>query len=120
MRLTHIVASADGSDEGKDAVALAAGLASLTNAGLSLVNVFPTPLFPTPGTDDRATLRKQADESLERDRDELAPNAIIHSVADLSVSRALAQFAHETHVEMVVIGSSPDAPNGRARIGRRG
>jgi nucleotide-binding universal stress UspA family protein len=120
MRLTHIAAGADGSDEGKDAVALAAGLASLTGAGLSLVNVFPTTLFPTPGTDDRATLRKQADESLERDRDELAPDAIIHSFADLSVSRALMQFAHETHVEMVVIGSSPDAPNGRARIGRRG
>ena len=120
MRLTHIAAGADGSDEGKDAVALAAGLASRTGAGLSLVNVFPTLLFPSPGTTDRATLRKQADESLQRDRDELAPDAIIHSVADLSVSRALMHFAQETHVEMVVIGSSPDAPPGRARIGRRG
>ncbi len=120
MRLTHITAGTDGSDEGKDAVALAAGLASLTGAGLSLVNVFPTTLFPTAGTDDRATLRKQADESLRRDRDELAPDAIIHSVADLSVSRALMHFAQETHAEMVVIGSSPDAPPGRVRIGRRG
>ena len=120
MRLTHIAAGADGSDEGRDAVALAAGLASLTGAGLSLVNVFPTTLFPTTGTDDRATLRKQADESLRRDRDELAPDAIIHSVPDLSVSRALMHFAQETHVDMVVIGSTPDAPPGRARIGRRG
>ena len=120
MRLNHIAAGADGSDEGKDAVALAAGLASLTGAGLSLVNVFPTTLFPTAGTDDRATLRKQADESLRSDRDELAPDAIIHSVADLSVSRALMHFAQETHVEIVVIGSSRDAPPGRARIGRRG
>jgi nucleotide-binding universal stress UspA family protein len=120
VRLTHIAAGADGSDEGKDAVAVAAGLASLAGAGLSLVNVFPTTLFPTAGTDDRATLRKQADESLRRDRDELAPDAIIHSVADLSVSRALMHFAQETHVEMIVIGSSPDAPPGRARIGRRG
>ena len=120
MRLTHIAAGADGSDEGKDAVALAAGLASLTGAGLSLVNVFPTVLFPSPGTTDRATLRKQADESLRRDRDELAPDAIPHSVADLSVSRALMHFAQETHVEMMVIGSSRDAPPGRARIGRRG
>jgi nucleotide-binding universal stress UspA family protein len=120
MKITHIAAGADGSDEGKDAVALAAGLASLTGAGLSLLNVFPTTLYPTPGTDDRATLRKQADESLQRDRDELAPDAIIHSVADLSVSRALLQFAHETHVEMTVIGSAPDAPPARARIGRSG
>ena len=120
MRLTHIAVGADGSDEGKDAVALGAGLASLTGAGLSLVNVFPTVLFPTAGTDDRATLRKEADESLRRDRDALAPDAIIHSVMDLSVSRALMQFAQETHVEMLVIGSAPDAPPGRARIGRRG
>ncbi|MGZ4332477.1 MAG: universal stress protein [Solirubrobacteraceae bacterium] len=120
MRLTHIAAGADGSDEGRDAVALAAGLASLTGAGLSLVNVFPTTLFPTTGTSDRATLRKQADESLRRDRDELAPDAIIHSVPDLSVSRALMHFAQETHVDMMVIGSSRDAPSGRARIGRRG
>jgi nucleotide-binding universal stress UspA family protein len=120
MRLTHIAVGADGSDEGKDAVVLGAALASLTGAGLSLVNVFPTTLFPTAGTDDRATLRKQADESLQRDRDELAPDAIIHSVADLSVSRALMHFAQETNAEMVVIGSSRDAPPGRARIGRRG
>ena len=120
MRLTHIAAGADGSDEGKDAVAVAVGLASLTGAGLSLVNVFPTTLFPTAGTDDRATLRRQADESLQRDRDELAPHANIHSIADLSVSRALMHFAQETHVDMVVIGSSRDGPLGRARIGRRG
>src|SRR6185312_4756022 len=32
----------------------------------------------------------------------------------------LLQFAQESHVEMTVIGSSPDAPAGRARIGRNG
>lgn len=120
MPFTHIAAGADGSDEGRDAVALAAALASVTGAGLSLVNVFPTVLFPSPGTTDRATLRKQADESLRRDRDELAPDAIIDSIADLSVSRALMHFAQHTHVGMVVIGSSPDAAPGRARIGPRG
>jgi nucleotide-binding universal stress UspA family protein len=120
MRIKHIAAGADGSDEGKDAVAVAAALASLMGAGLSLVNVFPPTLFPTAGTDDRATLRRQADESLRRDRDELAPDANIYSVADFSVSRALMHFAQEMHVEMVVIGSSRDASLGRARIGRRG
>jgi nucleotide-binding universal stress UspA family protein len=120
MPITHIAAGADGSDEGRDAVAVAAGLASMTGAGLSLVNVFPTVLFPSAGTTGRATLRKEADESLRRDRDELAPDAIIHSIADLSVSRALLHFVQQTHVGMVVIGSSPDASAGRARIGRRG
>jgi nucleotide-binding universal stress UspA family protein len=118
--ITHIAAGADGSDEGRDAVALAAGLASVTGAALSLVNVFPTVLFPSPGTTDRETLREQAEESLRRDRDELAPYGIIHSIADLSVSRALMHFAQETHAGMLVIGSSPEAPTGRARIGRRG
>ncbi len=120
MPITHIAAGADGSDEGRDAVAVAAWLASVTGAAVSLVNVFPTVLFPSAGTTDRATLRMQADESLRRDRDELAPDAITHSIADLSVSRALLHFAQQHHVGMVVIGSSPDAPTGRARIGRRG
>lgn len=120
MRFTHIAAGADGSDEGKDAVALAAALAAVTGAELSLVNVFPTVLFPSAGLTDRATLRKQADESLRRDRDQLAPDAVTHSIADLSVSRALLHFGEETHAGMVVIGSSPKAPPGRARIGRRG
>jgi nucleotide-binding universal stress UspA family protein len=120
MRFTHIAAGADGTAEGKDAVSLAAALASATGAGLSLVNVFPTTLFPSAGSTDRATLRKQADESLRHDRNELAPDAIAHSIADSSVSRALLRFADETHVGMVVIGSSPEAPVGRVRIGRRG
>lgn len=118
--ITHIVAGADGTDEGRDAVALAAALAGRTGAGLTLLRVFPTELFPTAGVSDRATLREQADEGLRRDRDDLAPDALVRSVADLSVSRALSHFAERTHAGLVVIGSSSTAPARRAAIGRRG
>ena len=118
--ITHIAAGSDGTDEGSDAVALAAALADGTGAGLTLVRVFPTTLFPAAGITDRETLREQADEGLRRDRDDLAPEALLHSVADLSVSRAVAHFAERTHAGLVVIGSSPTAPERRTAVGRRG
>lgn len=118
--ITHIAAGSDGTDEGSDAVALAAALADGTGAGLTLVRVFPTTLFPAAGITDRETLREQADEGLRRDRDDLAPEALLHSVADLSVSRAVAHFAERTHAGLVVIGSSPIAPERRTAVGRRG
>ena len=61
------------------------------------MRVFPTTLFPAAGITDRETLREQADEGLRRDRDDLSPEALLHSVADLSVSRAVAHFAERTH-----------------------
>jgi nucleotide-binding universal stress UspA family protein len=118
--ITHIVAGSDGADDGRDAVALSATLADVTGAGLTLVRVFPNALFPTPGVDDRETLREQADAGLRRDRDDLAPEALLHSVADLSVSRAVAHFAQRTHAGLVVVGSSHTAPERRTAIGRRG
>lgn len=118
--ITHIAAGADGTDEGRDAVAFAAALADSTGAGLTLVRAFPTTLFPAAGITDRATLREQADAGLRHDRDALAPEALLHSVADLSVSRALAHFAERTQAGLVVIGSSPTAPEQRTAIGRRG
>ena len=118
-RLVNIVVGSDGSDEGQDAVTLGAALASITGAGLSLVRVFPTPLFPTPGSTDRATLRDQADKGLQRDRDLFAPEALIHSIADSSVPRALLHFAQRTHAGLIVIGSEP-GPVGHTSIGRRG
>ena len=118
--ITHIVAGSNGTDEGRDAVALAAALADHTGAGLTLVRVFPTALFPTAGVSDRETLRDQADAGLRQDRDDLAPEALLESVADLSVSRAVAHYAERTHAGLVVVGSSHTAPERRTAIGRRG
>lgn len=69
----HIVVGCDGTPEGSDAVALGAVIASTTGAGLSLVGVFTTSLFPIAGANDRKTLRAQAMHALRRERDQLAP-----------------------------------------------
>lgn len=51
-----VVACKD-SPEGSDAVALGAAITSATAGGLSLVCVYPTSLFPLPGSSDTNTSR---------------------------------------------------------------
>jgi nucleotide-binding universal stress UspA family protein len=107
------------SAEGRDAVALGAAIASATDTGLSLVCVYPTSLFPVPGSSDRATFHGQADVTLRRERDSRAPRALIHAVADPFVARALRHYAARWHAGLVVVGSDASAPAGQAAIGRR-
>ena len=116
----HVVAGCDGSPEGRDAVALGAAIASATGARMSLLAVFPTSFFPVPGITDRRTVRAEAIRNLRHDRELLAPEAITHAVADNSVPRALRHYAEHWHADLVVLGSSAAADEGRAAIGRRG
>jgi nucleotide-binding universal stress UspA family protein len=116
----HIVVGCDGTPEGRDAVALGEAVASATGATLSLVGVYPPTLFPTPGLDDRKTLRAQATRTLRRERDLLAPDALIHILTDTSVPRALRRSAQRWHADLVIIGSNRSAPPGHVAIGRRG
>ena len=116
----RIVVGCDGSAEGRDAAALGAGLASAAGAGLSLVCAYPTAFFPIPGVSDRGTLRDQAEATLRRERDSLAPQGLIHDVADPSVARALRHYAARWHAGLVVVGSNPSVPVGHVAIGRRG
>jgi nucleotide-binding universal stress UspA family protein len=51
---------------------------------------------------------------LRRDRDAFEPDALIDSVADLAVPRALRHYAERWHAELVVVGSHASAPNDRA------
>lgn len=115
----HIVVGCDGSREGRDAVALGATIASVTDARLSLVGVFPTSFFPVAGITDRKTLRAQATRALRHDRDLLAPHALVHTVADNSVPRALRHHAERRHADLVIVGSDPTASPGHVAIGRR-
>lgn len=117
---THIVVGCDGSSEGRDAVALGALIASSTGARLSLVGVFSPSWFPVAGETDRKTLRAEAAQRLRRERDLLAPDALIHTVADVSVPRGLSHYAQRWHADLVVIGSSSSAAPGHVAIGRRG
>jgi nucleotide-binding universal stress UspA family protein len=116
----HIVVGCDGSPEGRDAVALGAAIASVTGASLSLVGVFPTAFLPVAGSTDRRTLRAQATRALRRERDRFAPQALIQTVADISVPRALRHYAESWQADLVIVGSSPAAAPGHVAIARRG
>lgn len=118
--LRHIVVGCDGSPEGRDAVALGAALSSSCHATLSLVGVFPTSWLPTPGVTDRRTFRAQTMRTLRHERDAAAPQALVRSVADNSVPRALRHYAERHNADMVVLGSDPAAGRGHVAIGRRG
>jgi nucleotide-binding universal stress UspA family protein len=116
----HIAVGCDGSLEGRDAVALGAAIASVTGARLSLVGVFSPSFLPIAGVSDRKTLRADATRSLRRERDLLAPDAFIQTIADPSVARALRRYAERRHADLVIVGSSRRAPAGHAAIGRHG
>jgi nucleotide-binding universal stress UspA family protein len=119
-RFERIVVGCDGTPEGRAAIALGASIASATGATLVLVGVYPTSFFPVPGSTDRSTLRRTATAALTADRDALAPDALIDTVADLSVPRALRHYVGRWRADLLVIGSNPSAPDGHAAIGRRG
>ncbi|MGZ4274697.1 MAG: universal stress protein [Solirubrobacteraceae bacterium] len=119
-RFKRIAIGVDGSAEGRDAIALGAALAAATGAGISLIGVHPSSWFPVPGDTDRATLRAQAMDTLHRERDLLAPRAHVEAVADTSVARALLHCAQRWHADILVLGSTASAPEGRAAISTHG
>ncbi len=116
----HIAVGCDGSPEARDAVALGAAIASATGARLSLVGVFEPSFLPVAGASDRRTLRAEATRALRRERDRLAPEAFIHTIADTSVARALRHYAERGHADLVIVGSSRRARAGHVAIGRHG
>jgi nucleotide-binding universal stress UspA family protein len=119
-RFKRIAVGVDGSAEGRDAIALGAALAAATGAGLSLIGVHPSSWFPVPGATDRATLHAQALDTLHRERDLLAPRALVEAVADTSVARALLHSAQRWHADILVLGSASSAPDGRTAISTHG
>jgi nucleotide-binding universal stress UspA family protein len=119
-RFKRIAVGVDGGEEGRDAIALGAALAAATGAGLSLIGVHPSTWFPVPGATDRATLRAQALDTLHRERDLMAPRALVEAVADTSVPRALLHCAQRWHADILVLGSASCAPDGRVAISTHG
>jgi nucleotide-binding universal stress UspA family protein len=101
-------------------VALGATIATASGGRLSLVGVFPPAFLPVKGVSDRRTMRAQATRTLRAQRDLLAPDAFVHTIADMSVARALRHFAQRSHANLVIVGSSHSGPPGHVRIGRAG
>ena len=117
--VTRIAVGVDGYPEGRDAVALGAAIALVTGAELMLVAVQPDPLVILPRGMDWKSLHDQTEKTLREVRDSLAPHARIMAETDLSIARALHRVVSREHRDLLVVGSSRYAPNGRVRIGKR-
>jgi nucleotide-binding universal stress UspA family protein len=110
----------DGSAGGRDAVALGSQLARATGGELMLicVHVEQPSMYVMPEGLDWTSLQKQAWATVAEARDSLAEPARIEVQADVSVGRALRHVINFEHADMLVVGSSHDAREGRARLGQ--
>ena len=118
-KLRRIAVGVDGHPEGRDAAALAGALGRATGADTMLVAVLSDPLIvPLTGLSWKE-LHKQAETTLAETRDSLVSDARVVIETDFSVARALERVAAREHVDLVVLGSSPEAHTGQVRIGNR-
>lgn len=119
MTVSRIAVGVDGYPEGRDAVALGAAIASVTGAELMLVAVHLDLLVVLPSGMDWKSLRTEAESMLRDVRDLLAPGARTVAESDLSISRALRRIVRRDHRDLLALGSSRHAAQGRVRIGKR-
>jgi nucleotide-binding universal stress UspA family protein len=117
--ISRIAVGVDGGPEGSDAVALGATLADITHAELMLVTVHPDPMVVLPEEMNWKSLEQQAVRVLSETRHALAPQARTVVETDPSVARALERVARREHRDLLVVGSSRHADEGRVRIGER-
>jgi nucleotide-binding universal stress UspA family protein len=118
-QVSRIAVGVDGFPEGEDAAALGAAIAGLTGAELMLVSVHADPMIPLPAELSWKGLRKHAERMLREVREAHARGARIDVETDLSVARALHRVVRDHHRDLLVVGSSREAPDGRVRIGKR-
>jgi nucleotide-binding universal stress UspA family protein len=117
--ISRIAVGIDGYPEGRDAATLAEAIASATDAEVLLVAVHPDPLVVLPDGMNWKSLRHDAEMTLREVRDGVAPGARIVAETDLSVPRALQRVVRREHRDLLVVGSSRHAPEGRVRIAKR-
>ena len=109
----------DGSAAGRDAVVLGSILARATGAEVLLIGVHvePSAQYVLPAGLDWKSLEKQAWTTVAEARESLAPSARTEVQSDVFVWRALRHVVRFEHAGMLVVGSSHDAREGRARLG---
>jgi nucleotide-binding universal stress UspA family protein len=117
--VARIAVGVDGYPEGQDATVLGAMIAHATGAQLMLVAVHPDPVVVLPSELGWRGMHAQAEEFLRNTRDEEAPEARIVVETDWSVPRALGRVVRREHRDLLVVGSTPRAPEGRVQIARR-
>jgi nucleotide-binding universal stress UspA family protein len=101
----------------RDAALLATTIADATGAGVVLVAVHPD-LPPSVARRIGAT-ETRALAAVQEIRGFMAPGARTVVESDRSVAHALARVVVREEVDLVVVGSSRGAPEGRVQIGRR-
>jgi nucleotide-binding universal stress UspA family protein len=118
-KVARIAVGVDGFPEGEDAATLGKALAEVTGADLLLVTVHSEPLILPPVGVNWTSLRHEAQEMLHGVRTTLAPGARTAVETDASVPRALHRVVIRERRDLLVMGSSRGAPEGRVRIGKR-
>lgn len=116
---TRIAAGVVFYPEGRDAAALGAELAWALDADLIVVAVHPDPLVVLPGAMNWSGLRKESEATLRHTRDDLAPGARLAVETGFSVPRAFERMVLREHRNLLALGSSRHAAQGRVRIGKR-
>lgn len=119
MTISRIAVGVDGFPQGDDALVLGAALAETADAELLLVAVHPQPIVVLPTGMDWSSREQQAVSALHDTRDRLAPGARTLVETDIAVARALQHVVKREHRDLLVMGSSRHAPEGRVRIGKR-
>lgn len=100
-------------------MALAVALASASGADVSLLNAYPTALFPIRGMTDRQTEERLAEKTLQYERRRWGIAASVHTTSDFSVPRALTRHAARWKADLIVVGSGGKTPEGHASISSR-
>jgi nucleotide-binding universal stress UspA family protein len=110
----QVVVGIDGSDTGRDAVALAQELAG-AGSQLVLANVYIAGTWPARGNAGIFTSgqREQAHEVLKQAAAEAGGNVKVAAVASHYVGRGLHELAEETDADLIVVGSSKQGLMGR-------
>jgi nucleotide-binding universal stress UspA family protein len=113
----RVLVGCDGSPEASDAVALGSALATLCDAGLTLVGVYAYPLFPMPEAWSGAARERETEAILRHERDTRASGAHIVAERGSSVPRALRRVARREGADLVVLGSAARAQQGQTKPG---
>jgi nucleotide-binding universal stress UspA family protein len=117
--IARIAAGVDGFPEGRDAAALGHLLAQATGADLMLVGVHSAALLPAPPELSYRSQRREAQRILSEVRRSDAPGSRTATASDFSVPRALLRVVRRHHCDLLVVGSTPEGPEGRVQIGNR-
>jgi nucleotide-binding universal stress UspA family protein len=116
--LRTIVTGVDGREGGRDALRLAAGLASVTEGDIIAVSAYPH--FARPAVARAPGVREQHDATAAMLEDELAEigvRAETRVVADASPGRALHEIAQAEGADIIVVGSTRRGAVGRVLAG---